>query len=219
MAKIRGNGGNMSHPSVRLKRITVTLAVTALALGAASVVAAPTAASDIPAEASSAIKEWRETGELSAENRATLLKYPEIASQLVDPDRRDGTTSIEFSPTTDALAAVAASGCHEADRYINYYTLVGALAVRWHSVIRYCWSGGKVTQQSAPYAYLSHNNGLMVDRGFNRSTAGNKTATYTATITGQIQNCIWDGCLNTENPRARYKVYGSNGSYEYTPTP
>ncbi|MFF1605320.1 hypothetical protein ACFVYV_49635 [Streptomyces mirabilis] len=170
-------------------------------------------ASEVPQDVAESLTQWRETGKLSPAGKAKILQYPEIAAKVIDPDRTKVSERVDGPKTRGAQA------CVNADRYINYYTVLGSLAVRWHSTISYCTQSGKVVQSAAPAAYLSDNNGTMKNRGFTKSTSGNKTRIYYADIYGEIENCFGDLCGNTENPRAHYKVYGATASYEYTPTP
>ncbi|MER5425467.1 hypothetical protein [Streptosporangium roseum] len=197
-------------------RAKIAMAATACVLAAAGLtasLAAPAfASSPVPDEAKAAIARLQETGKLSGADRAILLKYPKIAAHVVDPD--SGTLA-----PAETVQVLAASGCHNADRYIAYYTLTGAKAFDWHSVINYCWSGGKISLQER-YFYMANNDGTNYDEGLILdSQSGNGTATYYSRMQGKVENKFGDVSWTVKYPRIDYKAYGSDGHYTITQTP
>ncbi|GIH73337.1 hypothetical protein [Sphaerimonospora thailandensis] len=195
-------------------KIAMAASVCTLAVAALGVALATPASADdsIPEDAKAALSRLQETGSLSGADRATLLRYPEIAAHVVDPE------SGSLAPD-DTVRLLAASGCHKADRYIAYKTLLGFKAFDWHSVVNYCWSSGKVSLKER-YYYMANNDGTNYDMGLIlNSQTGNGTATYYSRMQGKVENKFGDVAWTVKYPRIDYKVYGATGSYEITQTP
>jgi hypothetical protein len=187
-----------------------------------------------PTEVVRALNNLHRTGELSAKDRAVLLKHRSIAAQVVDPSKTEIFDEISGSAGAGELTGVRAAGgvgalsdqalsagaatarkagCHRADRYIAYRTLLGAKAFDWHKVLHYCWSKtGKVTIKERRH-YMKNNDGLNFDRGMISNTqSGKGTAHYASTMQGKVENCVPKyGCISVKNPYIRIVVNGKKG--------
>jgi hypothetical protein len=167
-----------------------------------------------------ALKNVERTGEISAKDRAVLMTNRTIAAQLVDPSKTQVIDESEEGPELMAAAAGATAGtaavkagCHRADRYISYRTLLGAKAFDWHKVLHYCWDKkGKVTVKERRY-YIANNDGLNFDRGLISNTqTGKGTTSYASTMQGKVENCVTKfGCIKVNNPYIRIAVNGKKG--------
>jgi len=165
----------------------------------------------IPPDAQQAISRIKKTRKVSKADRATILRYPSIAKMLVDP------TSGKLSLSTASKAA-APNGCHTADRYIAYRTMLGAKSYDWHSVINYCWSNGKVSVleryhfMGKPDSFV-HDGALVLD-----SQAGEHTGIYQSRMQGKVENKFLTVDWVANYPRIDYRIYGKDGRYTVTQT-
>ncbi|CAL9657018.1 hypothetical protein SUDANB95_06805 [Actinosynnema sp. ALI-1.44] len=160
------------------------------------------------AETVRALDNLARTGKLSDADRKALAKNRDVARQVVDPAK---TKVHEVSTATAGKAGK--SGCHRADRYISYKTLLGAKAFEWHKVLHYCWSAsGKVTIKERRH-YIKNNDGFNYDRGLVSNTqSGKNTPHYASTMQGKVENCIVKyGCIKMNNPYIRIVVNGKKG--------
>ncbi|MEV0157893.1 hypothetical protein AB0H57_29855 [Micromonospora sp. NPDC050686] len=203
--------------------LAVAFTVVAGLLAGIAGISAAKSRSGLPAEVARALDNVKRTGEISAKDRVALLKHRSVAAQVIDPsktrivdvstgDTDAGMTSLAGGALT-ANAVAKKAGCHRADRYISYRTLLGAKAFDWHKVLHYCWSKkGKVTIKERRH-YIKNNDGLNFDRGLVSNTqSGKGTAHYASTMQGRVENCVTKyGCISVKNPYIRIVVNGKKG--------
>ncbi|SBT54268.1 hypothetical protein GA0070621_5296 [Micromonospora narathiwatensis] len=204
--------------------LAVAFTVVAGLLAGLAGISAAKSRSGLPTEVVRALDNLKRTGEISAKDRAVLLKHRSIAAQVIDPsktrivDESTGDAGAGLSPLaggalTAGAAAAGKAGCHRADRYISYRTVLGSKAFDWHKVLHYCWSKtGKVTIKERRY-YLKNNDGTNYDRGLISNTqTGKGTAHYASTMQGKVENCVLKyGCIMVKNPYIRIVVNGKKG--------
>jgi hypothetical protein len=204
--------------------LAVAFTVVAGLLAGLAGISAAKSRSGLSGEVVRALDNLKRTGEISTKDRKVLLKHRSIAAHLVDPsktriidestgDAGAGMDMLSSGALTVSAAAAGKAGCHRADRYIAYRTLLGAKAFDWHKVLYYCWSKtGKVTVKERRY-YIKNNDGTNNDLGLVSNTqAGKGTAHYASTMQGKVENCVLKyGCITVHNPYIRIVVNGKKG--------
>jgi hypothetical protein len=179
---------------------------------------------EVPDEVRDALARWSATGVLTAEDRATLLKFPEIASQLVEPAESQPAlqkVTLAEPPPSNTFSAQAA-GCKYHDRYIVYNTLLGFKAFEWHHKLYYCIDKSSKVKRTERGTYLVDNQGLNHRQGYEQNTEfGNNTKHYSSAFEEKIRNCIPDGkgegfiCGATNRPYSKFVVNGGTGRVDY----
>ncbi|MEU2610607.1 hypothetical protein ABZ570_03315 [Micromonospora sp. NPDC007271] len=208
--------------------LAVAFTVVAGLLAGLAGISAAKSRSGLSTEVVRALDHLKRTGELSAKDRKALLKHRSVAAQVIDPSKTRivdvstggagaGMSTLADGALTVSAAAAGKAGCHRADRYISYRTVLGAKAFDWHKVLHYCWSKtGKVTIKERRY-YIKNNDGFNYDRGLVSNTqTGKGTAHYASTMQGKVENCVLKyGCVLVKNPYIRFVVNGKKGrSYQ-----
>ncbi|HXX60132.1 MAG TPA: hypothetical protein VEI48_02455 [Candidatus Sulfotelmatobacter sp.] len=120
-----------------------------------------------------------------------------------------------------AASPASASGCLAVDAWRNEYTLLGALAYRWHVTDHYCWSANRITSTTTGY-YVSDADGFEIFNGiagtddyyFVHFSGVSNSGHYTYREAA-MENCIWAVCLSTQYPWVSITAYG-DGSYSYS---
>lgn len=102
-------------------------------------------ADSLPKDAVAALDRLRDTGTLSQEDRQTLLKYPEIAAHVSDPDSRKVEVQTEQAAPSNGTNSIGAAACWINDYYATSYTVLGNIFYRFHQRADHCTSGASVT--------------------------------------------------------------------------
>jgi len=112
------------------------------------------------------------------------------------------------------------SGCRTLYAGINRYSATGFRLYRFTQQKYYCWSGGRITQQSYT-AYLSYSDGDRYLRSvekwdYNFSRGGYSDGGHRSYTKGTVEACIisW-GCYGVAYPSADIYVYG-DGTYYWS---
>ncbi|GAA2808106.1 hypothetical protein GCM10010452_40910 [Crossiella cryophila] len=150
-----------------------------------------------------------------------LLKYPAIAAQVADPDRKV-TVETKTRRATDAdplaaqgyVARAAGVNCWINDHWVTSYTLLGNVFYKFHQRADHCEDGSNVTSVHNRYRYLSEVDGLAYDRGDSANSVGGTPSAYVESfMQGKIENCVLKyGCLKMEYPWVKLTFRGGNGS-------
>ncbi|MFI6318768.1 DNRLRE domain-containing protein [Nonomuraea sp. NPDC050556] len=177
---------------------------------------------EIPADARAALDRIRDAeGEtISDADRATLLKYPEIAAAIIDPKKdavgfEDEPETIDTEPTTSSapagaqmLAAAATSKCRVTNRWQTKHSLLGEILYKYHTRVQWCYNGTKVTKIPSTNHYFDTVSGVM------RQESGGFLKIYNVSAATKevhsqriISNCAgYYGCFATQYPWNRVKV-------------
>ncbi|SFR16165.1 hypothetical protein SAMN04488564_104314 [Lentzea waywayandensis] len=181
----------------------VAASLSALALlGGVGVAAAE--AKGLPKDAIAVLEEIKATGKLSPEGRQTLLKYPEIAAQVADPERR--TVEVSTSPAPASAAGevgAAAISCWINDHQVTSYTVVGNVYYKYHQRADHCVDFNKsITSVHNRYPYISDSAGTAYYRGEMANVVGATPAWRVESYyQGKVENCVVEwGCISTEYP-------------------
>lgn len=192
--------------------------------------AAPTpviSASGSSTEVREALDELSNTGRLSAAGRRKLLRHPEVAAQVVDPEVvTTGSAVVPDSAVPSSVRALASRDGQVStlstycgawrDVWANRYTALGFLAYRFHQYMQWCYNYSSVTSIQNRYPYISNNDGLNYYRGLIANSRGPVPAGEVYSfMQGHMENCIAKyGCISSTYPWTKIWA-GNNGSSKY----
>jgi len=160
------------------------------------------------------------TPEGLSEGGVTVIDLAPDGSVIASSSREVGDVS-----SAETVALASASGCRSVDIYRSKYTLLGALAYRWHQTKYWCWSGGRVygpaySGDPAIGYYISDSDGWNVFQGISGtatyyySWGGNSRGGHYSLRQAAMQNCIWAICLGTQYPYVKIWAH-ADGSYAW----
>lgn len=117
----------------QLKRIAVTLTalITLLLGGTLSGIASAS-----PSEIHRAVTNLAQTGRLSAEDRATLLRAPHIARSVVDPEKTEVKRDVRRADSPASYGPAAS--CWTGSDSVNGYTVLGYWAFTFTYRVDWC---------------------------------------------------------------------------------
>ncbi|MEV5704536.1 hypothetical protein [Actinoallomurus sp. NPDC052274] len=191
-----------------------------LPMAAGTAAASSSASSAFPREVVTALAHLKATGSLSPTDRAALLRHPEVAAQVIEPQ---ADTSLHKTVASPISTAKVKTGCRPVqDRYIVYKTLLGFKAFEWHNYLYYCIQKGGKIKRVERKTYLKKSDGTNYRSGYKiNSEVGNKTAHYSSAYEEAVKNCIVNPkggaqlCTRINYPYSKFVVNGKTGKVTY----
>lgn len=147
---------------------------------------------------------------LTPTQRATLLRYPDIAAQVRDPQAAvSGSRS-----SSDTVSAMATCGWYEA--WVTEYSYLGDDLYRFLQHEDYCRDGTNITRVDNRYAIgTTLSIGIRYNGVVGNSSASTPTRTHTGFMQGAFEGCILKyGCWDDAYPWVKIYLRG-NGSHTY----
>ncbi len=176
----------------------------------------------LPADVTAALDGLNATGTLTPGQRQVLLAHPDIAAQVVDPDPSAGDGGVETVPppptaTTEAEPETLGTCGAWRDVYRTKYTLLGAVAYKFHQYMQWCHNGASVTRIQNRYPWMSDDSGgAFIFRGLIGNSVGPVPAGEVYSfMQAQVENCIFHyGCIRVTTPWTKIWA-GRDGSSKY----
>ncbi|MBB5076311.1 hypothetical protein [Nonomuraea endophytica] len=177
----------------------------------------------IPAEARQALDSIKAAnGEVSQDNRETLLRYPVIGGKVLDPSQVE--EGFEDSPETEeevpveefpelegtmAAKAKVKATCKITNRYQVHHTVTRTVGWKYHTRVKWCYTKSGVTSVPERSHFFS-----SVLSTFKEEAKSGFIKTYNVSGTTRevhsqktIENCLLKyGCVGTWMPWNRVKV-------------
>jgi hypothetical protein len=165
--------------------------------------------STLPQPAVAALDELKKTGKLSDSARSTLLKYPDIAAQVGDPNDvvLEGSTAPRPATTSGSV-----TGCWISDFNVRHQSLLGVTMFRFHQQAHWCANGSAVTSVHVRFHHLTEVGSNVYFRSLIGNWVGGVPAWYVESyMQGHIELCVVKyGCYANLYPWVKIKMWGNN---------
>ncbi|MEU5693173.1 hypothetical protein [Actinosynnema sp. NPDC020468] len=201
-----------------LRAVLSLLAAIVAAFALLTPVASAAPAPELPGPVTAVLDRLAAGNPLDAADRAVLVSYPEVAAQVLDPDRATvESTGPQVADTTEAPVVAGGgphalgAGCWTWDYKVYGYTVLGFVAYVFHHEVHWCTNGSTVLGMHYRNAWPSELDGNMYWRGLVGNSA-TPTPNWEAQsfMQGAIENCVLKyGCIRTNYPWSRIYLYGN----------